>query len=346
MKAALFENLNELKIIEKDKPEIQADEVLVRIEYCGICGSDVHAYAKGELIPLGTVMGHECSGIIELVGKNVKGFSSNERVVIKPIPQCGDCYWCRIGEMELCPKAWENCIGVSPAFDGGFAEYLKVRHPQAMLFKLPETVSLEEAALTEPLAVALHSVRVSKFKLGDKVVVMGAGPIGLGVIRFLKLGSAGKIIAMEVSQKRSELAYQLGADVVLNPEMEGEGLTNKIKELTDGTGADIVFEAAGVPFTFKNAMQFTRSGGQIVVVGFQLKEVSLNPGLLVLKHVNILCSFGYNDAEYKMVIEFLSRRLIKSDLFISDIIPLDAIQEKGFKRLLNSPEAIKIIVKL
>jgi (R,R)-butanediol dehydrogenase/meso-butanediol dehydrogenase/diacetyl reductase len=247
--------------------------------------------------------------------------------------------------MAVCPKAWENCIGVSPALDGGFSQYLKAQHPEAMLFKLPDTVSLEEAALTEPLAVALHSVRISRFKIGDRVVVMGAGPIGLGVIRFLKLGSAGKIIVMEVSEKRSALAHEVGADVVLNPEVEGEGLIDKVHELTDGMGADIVFEAAGVPFTFKNAMQFTRPAGQIIVVGFQLEEVSLVPGRLVLKHLSILCSFGYSDEEYRMVIEFLNRRQIKSELFISDMIPLDAIQEKGFEKLVSNPDAIKILVK-
>lgn len=345
MKVALFENLNELKIIEKDKPQIQNNEVLVKVENCGICGSDVHGYTKGELIPLGTIMGHECSGTIELVGKNVKGFSPNERVVIKPIPQCGKCYWCRIGEMVLCPEAWAKAVGISPASDGGFAEFIKVQHPDLMLFKLPDNVSLEEGALTEPLAVALHSVRISKFKLGDTVLVMGAGPIGLGVIQFLKLGAAGKIIVMEVSKKRSDLAYQLGADVVLNPELEGEGLINRIKELSDGIGADIVFEAAGVPFTFKNAIQFTRPGGQIVVVGFQAQEVSIVPGVLLMKHVNMLYSFGYNDIDFKMVIEFLGRRQVRSELFISDVISLDDIQEKGFKSLLKSPDAIKILVK-
>ncbi len=344
MKVAILKDKEKIQIIEKDIPEVRDNEVLVKIKYCGICGSDVHGF-KGEFQKFGTVMGHECSGVIEKIGKHVSGYHQNQRVAIKPFPQCGKCYLCRNGKIMVCPDGWNNSIGLSPDHDGAFAEYVLIKYPEFMIFNLPDAVSFEEGALIEPLSTSFHSFKISRFKAGDNVLVIGAGPIGLGIINFLKLGSAGKIIVMEISKKRSELAYEIGADEVINPKIDSGELSKTLNELTDGKGADIVFEAAGVPFSFTNCINFVSRGGQIIIVGFQLNEVPINPGLILLKHVEILGSLGYHDSDFSNVIEFVKRKQIRSDLFISDKISLEDIQEKGFERLLTNPEYIKILVK-
>lgn len=344
MKVPVFTELQKLEFREKPKPQIKADEVLVKVEYCGICGSDVHGYLNGIMVPLGTVMGHECSGVVAEVGAKVKNFNPGDRVVAKPIAECGECYSCRKGQYSLCKKAFERAIGISPAHDGAYAEYVKIEYPDQMLFKLPPNVTFQEGALVEPLATSLHGVRMSSFKPGDSVVVIGAGMIGLGTIQFLKLGGAGTVIVLEVSEKKAALARDIGADVVLDPNMEGTGLRERIFDLTGGVGADIVYECSGVPFGFQNAMTFVKSGGQVMLVGINDKEVAVNPFMLVLWEIEMKGVLGYYD-EFGHVIRFLEQGKINSDTFISAVIPLDDVEEKGFKRLIASKDQVKILVK-
>ncbi len=344
MQVPVFSDLKHIEFQDRPKPEAQQGEVIVKIEYCGICGSDVHGYLNGILIPLETVMGHECSGVVEEIGEGVQDFETGQRVVIKPIPQCGKCYWCLKGQYSLCPNAFERAIGITPTNDGAFAQYLRVRYPAEMLFKLPPSVSFEEAALVEPLATSLHGIRMSHFKPGDQVVIIGAGMIGLGVLQFLKFSGAAKIIVLEISAQKAKLAQQLGADVVLDPRAEGDGLREKIFDLTDGVGADIVFECAGVPMAFQTCINFVKSGGQVMLIGINDKEVAINPFMMVLWEVEMKGVLGYYD-EYKYVIDFLNQKKIKTAPMISDIIPLSDLVTRGFERILSAQDVVKILVK-
>ncbi|MBL7203191.1 MAG: zinc-binding dehydrogenase, partial [Desulfobacteraceae bacterium] len=217
-------------------------------------------------------------------------------------------------------------------------------YPKAMLFKLPEGVSFEEGALVEPLATSLHAVRMSRFGLGDNVVILGAGMIGLGVLQFVRLGGAGKTIVLEISEKKARIASEMGADAVLNPISEGEGLREKIFELTGGVGADVVFECAGVPSTFQSCVTLVKSGGQVMLVGINDKEVPINPFYFVLWEVEMKGALGYYD-EFEHVIEYLDQKKISTELLISDTIPLADLVERGFSRLLSSQDMVKILVK-
>ena len=187
MKAAALVGLKRMELQDKPKPVIQSGEVLVKVEYCGICGSDVHGYLSGIVIPVGTVMGHEFSGVVVEVGEDVYVVRPGDRVVVKPGASCLSCYWCRKGQYSLCLKRRETIIGVSPGHDGAYAEYVKVRDPGQRLFKLPAGLAAKEAALIEPLSISLHGVRLSRFKSGDCALIIGAGMIGLGVLQFLKM---------------------------------------------------------------------------------------------------------------------------------------------------------------
>jgi L-iditol 2-dehydrogenase len=299
---------------------------------------------SGVAVKPGTVMGHECSGVVVDVGKEVQIVRSGDRVWVKPYAQCGECYWCQRGEYTRCPKTFERAMGLSPNYDGAFAEYLLVKYPKEMLFKLSSKVSFEEAALIEPLSVGLHGIRRSRFNLGDRVVVIGAGMIGLSVIQFLKLGGAGKIIVLEISPSKTRIAEQLGADVVLNPISEGENLQDRIIGLTDGIGADIVFECSGAAPALQNTLTYVSSGGQIIVIGLQEKELPFNFWTLLHREVEVKGSLGYID-EFNYVMDFFENKKINSKNFISDVIPLSDLEEMGFKRLLSSQDIVKILVR-
>jgi 2-desacetyl-2-hydroxyethyl bacteriochlorophyllide A dehydrogenase len=344
MRVPVFADLRKIEYQEKPRPEAGPTDVLIKVEYCGICGSDVHGYMNGVLVTPGTVMGHECSGVVAEVGREATNFQPGDRVAVKPIPQCKTCYWCQRGQFSLCPSAFERAIGILPGNDGGFAEYVKIQYPDEMLFKLPPNVSFEQGALVEPLATALHTVRMSRFKLGDRVVIIGGGMIGLGVLQFLRRAGAGKIVVLEISEEKSRIARELGADVVINPDPTDESVREHISDLTDGLGADIVYECAGVPYGFQNALYFARKGGQVMVVGINEKEVAINPFMMVLWEVEMKGVLGYYD-EFTYVIEFLERGGINTDVLISDIISVDDLEEKGFKRLLASHDDIKILVR-
>jgi (R,R)-butanediol dehydrogenase/meso-butanediol dehydrogenase/diacetyl reductase len=214
-----------------------------------------------------------------------------------------------------------------------------------MLFKLSPKISFEEAALIEPLAVSLHGVRGSRFKLGNQVVVIGAGMIGLGVIHFLRLGGASKIIVLELSSPKLGIARQLGADVVLNPISEGNSLKDKVFSLTAGIGADIVFECSGASSALQKAVHYVSNGGQIVVIGVPGTEVPFNFWDMFRREVEVKGSLGYNDDEFKCVMDFLENKKIGAQNFISDVISLNDLEEKGFKRLLSSKDIVKILVR-
>jgi 2-desacetyl-2-hydroxyethyl bacteriochlorophyllide A dehydrogenase len=343
MKVPVFTELQTIEFQDKPVPELSSGDVLVKVKNCGICGSDVHGYLNGIMVPPGTVMGHECSGEVADIGKNITEFTPGDRVVIKPIPQCGECYNCLRGEYSLCKKAFERAIGITPLNDGAFAEYVRIQYPKEMLFKLPDNVTFQEGALVEPLSTSFHAIRLSRFKPGDRVVVIGAGMIGLGVLQFLKLGGAGKIICLEISSKKSELAMKMGADTVFNPLAEGEDLVDTIYNLTDGIGADIVFECAGVPVAFQTCVNYAKSGGQVMLVGINDKDVPISSLAMALKEIEMRAVLGYYD-EYKYVIELLEKGKIDTASLISDVISLPDLEEKGFKRLMSANDMVKILV--
>jgi len=340
----VFTGLQKLEFQERPRPVAGPGEVLVDVALCGICGSDVHGYLNGIMIPVGTVMGHEAVGTVAETGEGVTEWRAGDRVAIKPIPECGECPYCRKGQFSLCIEAFPRAIGISPANDGAFARTVKVKHPKTMLFRLPEEVTFEQAAVIEPLATSLHGVRMSRFRPGDTAVVIGAGTIGLGVLQFLNLGAAGKVIVLEVSERKREIARGLGADVVLDPLKEGEKLRETVFGHTHGIGADLVYECAGVPQALQASYSLVKSGGQVLLIGINDKEVSIQPFFLSLWEVELKGILGYYD-EFDHVIEFLRRKRINTEVLISDTIDLADIEGKGFRRLLASRDDVKIVVR-
>ena len=344
MKAQVFMGKNKISYIERPISKPGLKELIVKVKYCGICGTDIHCYQSGLLVPKGTVLGHEITGTIFEVGEEIKNFFKDQRVVINPIPRCGKCYWCKKGQYVLCTEGLKNEIGITQENDGGFAEFVKVKYPDEMLHVLSDNISFKDAALVEPLATSLHAVRMSRDISGANILVLGAGMIGMGIISFLKISNAGMIFVSEISEEKRRLAKSMGADFVFDPSINENNINYKLMELTDKIGVDIVFECTGQKSAFQCAIDSTKKGGQIIIVGFGNKKIPLNLLEIILKEIELKAILGYYD-EFKLVLEYLGKKRIRTDLLINDIISLKDLEGQGFLRLINSADLVKILVE-
>jgi len=349
MKAVLLKAPGEIVFEEVPIPQISEDEVLVEVKICGICGSDLGAYRTAELFKPGTFLGHEFSGVIAEVGNKVEDWKQGDRVVVYPMYICGECYACKRGRLSECEHGFEHAIGSNPGREeaGAFAKFVRVTIPQKRLYSLPEGVSFEEGALVEPLACSLHAVRMSAFRLGDKTMVLGAGVIGLGVIAHLKTAGAGLIIAVEPLENRAEVASQLGADYVFNPQnVPAPKLKEEVLKLTNGIGIDVVFDCSGIPGAFQNATSFLRRGGQVLVMGIITTEVPIVPVNWVMNEWGLQFSMCYWIDEWPIVIELLRKGVLPFKEMITSKIKLGDIVEQGFNKLLKpGHKEIKILVE-
>lgn len=342
MYAAVLSGEKSITVQQVEKPAISVDEVLVKVELCGICGSDLHAYLHIGLYPVGTIFGHECAGVVAEVGSAVNHVNVGDRVAVHPAPGCGECLNCLQGQDNVCD---ELNIGSSLERPGCFAEYVRISHPERALYKIPETMSFADAALIEPLATAYHAVCQSRIQAGDGAVVLGAGPIGLAVVQYLKLNGVDNIIVVELSAARGKLALQLGARLVLDPLKEGVEIIKKITAETGGAGAAVVYECTGVPKVFSTAVDYLKTGGQLISIGVIEQETPINPLSFILKEAELRGSMCYSEEEFARVIEDVALGNIRTDPFLTDTIDLQDIEKKGVQRLLSSKDAIKILVK-
>src|SRR3954452_6569094 len=243
MKALLLTEYKKLELTDIPVPEIGPEEVLIRVRACGICGSDVHGYdgSTGRRIPPVGV-GHEACGVIEQGGSDVQGLKEGDRVAFDSMISCGKCRFCRRGQMNLCDN--RQVLGVSCGEyrrHGAFAEYVAV--PQHIIYKLPDTLSFEHAAMIEPVSVAVHAVEITPVRLGDTAIVVGTGMIGLLTIQAARLKGCARIIALDLEDHKLEVARQIGADEVVNPTKTDA--VKYILDATEGRGADVAFEAVG-----------------------------------------------------------------------------------------------------
>ena len=342
MKALVLTQYNNLEIKNVPIPVPQSDEVLVRVLAAGICGSDVHGMdgSTGRRIPP-IIMGHEASGVIESAGSEVTGWQPGDRVTFDSTIYRLDDWYSRKGWYNLSDN--RMVLGVScPDFkrEGAFAEYVVV--PQHILYRLPENISYEQAAMVEPVAVALHAVNLTTVSLNDTAVVGGSGMIALFVIQLLRLAGCSKIISFDLDPDRLDLALQLGATHTFladDPHMIME-----IKEMTHGRGADIGFEVVGISPVLNNLVSSVRKGGQITLVGNVSPEVSLPLQQVVTRQLKIQGSCAIC-GEYEPALDLISRGKVKVDPLISAVVPL----EEGagwFQRLYNREKGVmKVILK-
>jgi (R,R)-butanediol dehydrogenase / meso-butanediol dehydrogenase / diacetyl reductase len=333
MRAATIKNKS-FVVSEVPVPQISSSEVLVKVEYCGICGTDVHRFAAGGLKD-GVILGHEVLGYISKLGENVEGWKTGERVIIFPFDPCRKCRWCLEGNYHLCPQKYWIGLGTNP---GGFAEYLKVR-PE-MLLKVPDLLDDKAGALVEPLAVALHAVRNAKVKIGDSAVVIGAGPIGLLVLQGLQLSGISPIGILEIAKGRASTATRLGADIVLDPQnIENSEMMIQIL----GFEPDIVFDCAGSVSTLQLAGELVTRGGSVVLVGVSMKPLQINALTWGGKELTMKGTVAYCN-EFPLAIDLLAKGAINVNPFVENVIPLEEIDHM-IEQLQTPNEYIKILVK-
>lgn len=324
MKAAVFKEKGLLQVEEVPGPVLGVNDVLLQITHCAICGSDLHRYHYGMMSP-GTIMGHEYSGRVVETGSNVKNFQVGDRAApsggkVNPVKDI----------FHYPPRYSAKERGFMPGQrSGAYAEFMAVDADRLM--KIPETVSNLQACLLEPLTVSLHTVRLSSIKLGDRVLVIGAGPIGLLVMQCAALAGAGDIFVSETSLARRKAASLLGADMVIDPQQE-KVMEQIIRET--GVGVDLAFECAGAHATLQEALDSLRVAGRVVVVALAWEPVICTPVDWVGREVEMKTSYGTLAGEWYIAMKLLEKGKIQVKPMISHLAPLEDIQDV-FKRLLN-----------
>jgi 2-desacetyl-2-hydroxyethyl bacteriochlorophyllide A dehydrogenase len=341
VKAAVYTGVNQIEFQNRPRLKAGPGEVVIKIKYCGICGTDVDIYFEG-ILPPGIVLGHENVGTIAEVGEGVEGWEMGDRVFSGPPGPCGECYYCLHGHPSICVNGFEQTNGLRR--DGGMAEYMLVKDPKYMLAKIPDHVPFEDAVLMDCIACAFHGIMQSDFRMGDNVVVSGAASIGLSVIQLLKIGGAAHITVLQPSPMKRKMALELGADVGFNPLEEGDQLRDKVMALYHGIGADIAFECAGTPESFQTCLGLVKSGGQVLNLGVSEAPTAVVTAALVMRELDIKSSLAYDYEDVRKCMNYLATGRFKAKGMLSDIIPLDDLVEKGFKRLMVDKNLIKVAV--
>ena len=343
MKTAVMLGIGEMGFEERDIPQVKDDEVLVKLEYVGICGSDLHYYETGAIgdyvVEPPFVLGHEPGGTVVEVGKNVTHLKAGDRVALEPGKTCGHCEFCKTGRYNLCPDV---VFFATPPVDGVFQEY--VAHEADLCFKLPNNVSTLEGALIEPLAVGFHAAIQGDAHLGQKAVVMGAGCIGLVSMMALKARGVSEVYVVDIMEKRLKKALELGADGVING--AEENVEQKIRQITDGRGVDLVIETAGTEITTRQAISIAKKGSNIVLVGYSKSgEMTLPMSLVLDKELTFKTVFRYRHI-YPMAIEAVAQGKVNLKGIVTDIFDLDDVQKAMDYSVNNKTDIVKAVIRV
>lgn len=342
MKALVLEKYNEFVIQKTDIPELKPGWVLIQVKACGICGSDVHGMdgSTGRRQPP-VIMGHEASGIIHQIASDVIGWNVGDRVTFDSTISCGECFYCKRGDINLCDN--RRVLGVSCneyRQNGAFAEYVAV--PAHILYAIPENISFEQAAMIEAVSVAVHAVAISSVQANDTAVVIGCGMIGLLCIQALKAAGCQEVIAIDLIDEKLEMATELGADLTIksnNPD-----LFKLILDETENRGADLILEVVGIEPTVNLAIDCARKGGTVTLVGNLSPEVKFPLQKVVTRQLKVQGSCA-SAGEYPLCLELIASGKIKVDPLISKV----AVLEDGndwFHRLYNKEAGLmKVILK-
>ena len=319
-------SVKRLERTELEMPVAAADQVVVKIEYCGICGSDMHFFQNGAIgtrkAPPDFILGHESAGTVIEVGKDVTTLKVGDRVALEPGVPCGKCQYCKSGKYNLCPDV-HFLAAAKPPTNGALRNYFA--YPAEWCFKLPDNVSTLEGALIEPLAVGFHAAIQGDAHLGQKAVVMGAGCIGLVSMMALKARGVSEVYVVDIMEKRLDKAMELGATGVINGAKED--VVAKVKELTGGMGADLVVETAGTQITTVQAIHMAKKGSNIVLVGYSKSgEMTLPMSLVLDKELTFKTVFRYRHI-YPLAIDAVASGKVNLKGIVTDIFSLDEAQK-------------------
>lgn len=343
MKVAVMEGIGKMGYVRRPIPTPKANEVLVKLEYVGICGSDMHYYETGAIgdyvVEPPFVLGHEPGGVVVEVGADVTHLKVGDRVALEPGKTCGHCEFCKTGRYNLCPDV---VFFATPPVDGVFQEY--VAHEADLCFKLPDNVSTLEGALIEPLAVGFHAANQGGAHAGQTAVVMGAGCIGLVSMMALKAEGVSKVYVVDIMDKRLDKALELGADHVING--KDEDAVEAVMKMTEGKGCDLVIETAGTEFTSRQCVKMTKKGATIVLVGYsKTGEITLPMSLALDKELTFKTVFRYRHI-YPMAIEAVAAGKVNLKGIVTNIFDFDDIQNAMDRSISDKANIVKAVVQI
>ncbi|KAA0967065.1 zinc-binding dehydrogenase [Sporosarcina sp. ANT_H38] len=335
MKAGQYLSEKKLGLSQIEKPSVKDGEALVKVSFAGICGTDMMIYfGKHPRAKAPLTMGHEFSGVIEEIADG-SSFTIGDRVVVEPTISCGQCPACQSGHANVCKTL--RLIGID--MDGGFAEYVAV--PINRLHKIPDELPASIAAFTEPVAVAVHSVRKSDLLVGENVAILGAGPIGLLIGMVAKLNGANNIFISDISPYRLAKAEELG---FISLDARKVNVTEEILSRTNGHGVDVVFEVAGSQITANQMVEIVKTRGQIVVVSVFKQPPTIDFAKMHYNEISLTTTRCYSRDDFSTAISLMAQGKIDVAPIISHELPIEEL-EQGFSLMGNPDESLKILIK-
>jgi len=345
MKVAVFTDVGKIEVREVKKPKPRKGEVLIRVKACAICTWEQRIFTGDNHVPFPFVGGHEISGVVEELGEEVDSnrWQRGMRVAPRVLPGCGECYYCRVGEHNLCEKIggdWKEDYGIPFLGLGGLSEFLIIR--SSSVYPLSADTSFEHGTLSEPVACVVHSIERARIELGNDVVIIGAGIMGLLHVQLAKRQGA-YVIVSEPSEERRALARKLGADEVIDPLAEDP--IKKVKDLTEGRGADVVIDAIALSSAAEQAIQMAGKMGKVIFYSsiHPDKPIAISPNMIHNTEITITGSVSPNVTDFLRATTLLSKGMLEVSPLISDVVPLSRIEE-AFKESMN-PKNYRIVVK-
>ena len=337
MKAAILEDIKKFKIADVDAPKPDNNKVIIDIIKTGICGSDIHNWDAGE--PKGLIMGHEFTGKVVNPGSRTD-LKIGDRVTALPISPCGNCEACETGNPQYCSETWTHAIGLSLDNPGGLTSTIAIRPD--MVLKLPDNVTDEEGAMVEPTAIGLHAVHLADIRVGDKVLIVGGGIIGLVSAMFAKLEGAEFVAVSETNEARGKKSVKLNvADDWFNAKDENF-LNNIFTKIPNGF--DVVIDCSGTTKAVESELMTVKPGGTIVLVGVSPKPIEFASVIAVMKELTIKGAIAYTKEEFKNCISLMANKKIDVMKFVDDIVPLEETK-KAYERLTSgTDDAVKIMI--
>lgn len=343
MKTAVFTGAGSIEIKEIERPMPSRGEVLVKVKACALCTWEQRIFKGVSKIPFPFIGGHEVSGVIEELGQDVNEskWKKGQKVALRMLYTCGECYYCRIGEHNLCEMIGKkSSTGLSVPGPGGLSEYLAV--PSSQLYKLSDETPFETGALTEPLACVIHSIERAKIDIGDDVVIIGAGIMGLLHLMLAKIRAA-RVTVCEVNEERRNFAKKLGADMVFNPVEEDP--VEKIKSMTDGRGADVVINTTAISEVAEQAVKMLGKTGRLIMYSSMHpdKPINVSPDFIHSSEVVITGSVSPGIGDFQKSAKLISSKIINLEPVISHLIPFENVKE-AFEKAID-PLSYRVVVK-
>ncbi len=338
MKCIKLKGVNDLQIATIKKPVSKDGSVIIRVKACSICGSDLHYFELGE--PKELILGHEFSGIVVDPGDRLD-LKIGDRVTGLPISPCLKCEACKTGNINYCSNSWNDAVGLSLTNSGGLAEFLSCRSD--MVKKIPDKVTFLEATMTEPSSVSLHAINLADIKIGDKVLIIGGGIIGLMAAEFAKLNGASYIALAETNLKRAKKALKYGKVNQIFDASKPD-LIEKLLKKTNG-GFDKVIECCGNKYAVSEAIMSVKSGGTIVLAGISLANIDVPMVAAIMKEVKLLGAIAYTEKEFETVLNLIDKNIIDVSKYIDAKINLEKVNDAYHELISGETDKIKIVVK-